>query len=312
MKLCSLIAATLVWPAFAQTAAPPKRPHIYGIAHYATRVSDIEKARAYYKEFLGFDEPFFLHNPDGSINMSFIKVNDYQYIEVSPGLKPEDDRLNHISFYTEDAEAMRAYLGANGVKVPDSVPRGRSGNLNFTVKDPDGHGVEIVQYLPDGWAMRNKGKFLPASRVSQHIAHVGIIVGDVEAAQRFYGGLLGFTETWRGAAAGSSTVSWINMRVPDGSDYVEFMLYKDLPAGNRRGTQHHICLETPDIAHALEHVKSRDYAAFYGKAMEIRTGINRKRQVNLYDPDGTRAELMEPFTWDGSIPPASTLPLPRK
>ncbi len=293
------------------TGVKPPRPRVFGIAHYATRVSDLEKARAYYKDFLGFDEPFALKNPDGAVTMAFIKINDYQYIEVSPGLKPEEDRQSHISFYTDDAEAMRAYLGACGLKVPERVPKGRSGNLNFSVKDPDGHGVEIVQYMRDGWALREKGKFMPPTRISQHIAHVGIIVGDVAAAKRFYGDILGFQETWRGNAANSPTVSWINMRVPDGTDYVEFMLYKDEPKPDRRGTSHHFCLETPDIATGLEKLKARDYASTYGRPLEIRTGINRKRQINVFDPDGTRMELMEPFTVDGSAPPPSTLPLPR-
>ena len=292
-------------------AQAPARPRVYGIAHYATKVADIEKARAYYKDFLGFEEPFSLQNPDGAVTMAFIKINDYQYIELSPGLKPEEDRQSHISFFTDDAEAMRAYLGANGIKVPDRVPRGRSRNLNFTVKDPDGHGVEIVQYMSDGWALRNKGKFMPASRISQHIPHIGIIVGDVKAAQHFYGDILGFQETWRGSAARNTTVSWINMRVPDGGDYVEFMLYKDLPAPDKRGTSHHICLETPNIAQAVERLKARDYFFTYGKPTDIRTGINRKRQMNLFDPDGTRAELMEPMTVDGSAPAPSTFPLPR-
>jgi catechol 2,3-dioxygenase-like lactoylglutathione lyase family enzyme len=294
------------------TGAPkPPRPRIFGIAHYAIKVADLQKARAYYKDFLGFDEPFSLKNADGSVSMAFIKVNDYQYIEVSPGLKPREDRLSHLSFFTDDAEAMRVYLGASGIKVPDQVPKGRSGNLNFTVKDPDGHGVEIVQYLPDGWALQNKGRFLPDTRISQHIAHVGILVGDANAAKQFYGEILGFQETWRGSAAGSSTVSWINMRVPNGTDYVEFMLFKDEPATDRRGTEHHICLETPSIPHSLERLKAREYSVTYGRPLEIRTGINRKRQLNLYDPDGTRAELMEPVTVDGSAPPPTSAPLPR-
>ena len=44
--------------------------------------------------------------------------------------------------------------------------------------------------------------------------------------------------------------------------------------------------------------------------MEIRTGVNRKRQINLYDPDGTRIELMEPNTVDGQPAPNSTAPAP--
>jgi hypothetical protein len=41
--------------------------------------------------------------------------------------------------------------------------------------------------------------------------------------------LLGFKETWRGGS-NPAELSWINMRVPDGTDYVEFMLYRKVPA----------------------------------------------------------------------------------
>ena len=39
-------------------------------------------------------------------------------------------------------------------------------------------------------------------------------------------------------------------------------------------------------------------------------GKNGKRQVNLYDPDGTRVELMEAQTADGKPVPSSTAPPP--
>ena len=44
---------------------------------------------------------------------------------------------------------------------------------------------------------------------------------------------------------------------------------------------------------------------------EIRAGINRKRQINYYDPDGTRVELMEPTTVDGKPAPSSSAPPPQ-
>ena len=47
---------------------------------------------------------------------------------------------------------MRKYLASKGVKVPEKVGKGRIGNSNFNVKDPDGHTVEIVQYEPTGWS----------------------------------------------------------------------------------------------------------------------------------------------------------------
>lgn len=284
-----------------------ERPKVLGVAHMALFVSDIEKSRAFYKDFLGYGEPFLLNKPDGALSLTFIKVNDQQYIELFPGLAPSQDRLNHISFYTGDAEAMRVYLGSRGVKVPERVPKGRIGNSNFNVKDPDGHTVEIVQYEPDGWSMRDKGKYLSESRISTRMLHLGIIVGDVAAAMRFYGEILGFREIWRGSS-NDTTLSWINMQVPDGTDYIEFMLYKDLPPPDKRGTQHHICLETPDLAAAQAWLAARPA---YSRPLEPRVGRNRRRQLNLYDPDGTRIELMEPRTVDGAPAPPSAAPLPR-
>src|SRR5216683_7206569 len=95
-----------------------KRPRVLGVAHIALFVSDIEKSRAFYKDFLGFSEPFKLDKPDGSLSLTFIKVNDRQYIELFPGLEAGADRLNHISIQTDNAEAMRAYLGSRGITVP--------------------------------------------------------------------------------------------------------------------------------------------------------------------------------------------------
>lgn len=286
------------------------RPKILGVAHIALFVSDIEKSRGFYKDFLGFEEPFRLDKPDGSLSLTFIKVNDEQYIELFPGLKPDADRLNHISFYTDDAEAMRRYLASRGVKVPDRVPKGRIRNSNFNIQDPDGHTVEIVQYEPDGWSMRDKGKYLGAGRISRRIMHVGVIVGDLATAMKFYGDVLGFHEIWRGSSNGTE-LSWVNMQVPDGKDYIEFMLYREKPAADHRGSQHHLCLETPDIQQSLAALESRPYRQTYTRPLQIRTGTNRRRQLNVFDPDGTRTELMEPITVDGKPAVSSTAPPPR-
>src|SRR5712692_8578218 len=112
------LAAAALLCASLTAAQTPQRPRITGVAHIALYVQDVDKARWFYKDFLGFGEPFLLNNPDGSLSLTFIKVNDRQYVELFPGLKPEADRLNHISFYTDNAESMRAYLGSKGVKVP--------------------------------------------------------------------------------------------------------------------------------------------------------------------------------------------------
>ncbi len=303
-----LLCATLC--AFAATIQ--KRPRLLGVAHMALYVSDIEKTRGFYHDFLGFQESYDLKNADGSLSMTFFKVNEDQYIEIFPGLKPEQDRLNHIAFQTDDAEKLRLYLATRGVKVPEKVNKVRIGNTSFNINDPEGHTVEITQYEPNGWTRREQGKALSATAISRRIMHVGIIIGDAPEAAKFYTDVLGLKEFWRGSARDATTVSWMNMRLPDSEDYVEFMLYSDLPAPTQRGSQHHICLEVPDIEKALAQLEASPYRKLYTRPLEIRTGINRRRQLNLFDPDGTRIELMEPRTVDGQPPPSSTAPLPRK
>src|SRR5690242_2938645 len=101
------------------------------------------------------------------------------------------------------------------------------------------------------------------------------------------------------------------MKDPDGETYVEFMLYDQMPAPTARGTAHHICLAVRDIAKTKEELEAKPAHKDYTRPLEIRTGTNRKRQMNLYDPDGTRTEVMETDTIDGVPAPSATTPPPR-
>ena len=291
-------------------AQSPPRPRILGVAHIAIFAKDYEKSRAFYRDFFGFQEPYSLTNSNGTPALTFFKVNERQYIELFPETRPDTDRLNHISFETDNAEAMRVYLKSRGIAVPDRVPKGRIGNSNFTVKDPDGHDVEIVQYEPDSWTARERGRHLSDQRISTRMMHVGVIVTDFERSMKFYRDILDFKEFWRGTRVGGSELSWVNMKVPDGEDYLELMLYKDAPEPTRRGSAHHLCLESPDMASSVAALEAKPYRKQYTQPIEIRTGVNRRRQVNIFDPDGTRTELMEPFTVDGKPAPSSTAPPP--
>lgn len=286
-----------------------ERPKILGVGHMALYVKDLAKTRQFYEKFLGFGEPFTLPGKDGTgTRIVFIKVNDHQYIEIFNEKDRGEGQLNHISIYTENADRMRDYLATKGVEVPKVVTKGKTLNKNFNIKDPDGHIVEIVEYQPDSWTAREYGKFMPLERMADHIMHVGVLVGDLEKSMAFYHGILGFNEFWRGSGSGKS-LSWVNMRTPEGQDYVELMLYSKLPEPADRGGKNHMSLTVPDADKALAELKKRA-PGLYDKEMVIQTGVNRKRQINLYDPDGTRVELMEPNTVDGKPVPSSTAPPP--
>ena len=184
--LLSLLALAAL-PACAQ-----QRPPIVGVAHIGLKTNDMAAARQFYGHVLGYQEPFTLDKPSGGLMLTYFKVNDHQYIEVFPELKSEtEDRLSHIAFETTNIQQLRDYLASRGVKVPDTLKPGLDGNLSMMLKDPDGHNVEFVEYRPGSLHSKNFGKFLPDTRVSKRIIHVGVTVQDRAAADRFYKDILG-------------------------------------------------------------------------------------------------------------------------
>ena len=294
---------------FAQSAAP-QRPKITGISHVGYFVSDLPKSISFWHDFLGFDEAYNLNKPGSQdVRIAFIKINDRQHIELfneAPTHPP--NMMSHICFTVDDIEQMRTYLRSKGFDVkPGNGGKTRTGDYAFEIKDPDGMLVEFVESLPTGMEAQAARKFMPATRISTNIYHVGFLVGNSEKSMAFYRDVLGFTETWRGGAS-PNELSWINMRVPDGTDYVEFMLYRKLP--ETFGGKNHLSLVVPDIQKAVEILKSRPAFKTYGRPLEVQVGRNGKRQVNMYDPDGTRVEIMEPTTAEGKPVPSSTAPPP--
>jgi lactoylglutathione lyase len=244
--------------------SPPARPRVLGIAHVTVQVSDIAKARAFYDQVLGFDED--AHVPR-TPHRSVYAVNQRQRLIVVDGLPADrDERFVNVAFDVD----------------PAGLPETR---------DPDGHVVQFV-----AMAGSPAPPAMPDRRLSRRILHAGLTIKDPAAADRFYKERLGFSEIWRGGRP-EGTINWINMRVPDGTDYLEYMLYPGAPPTRQQlGSAHHVALLVPDIQQALETVRSRTQPDDRNHRATPNIGVNNRWQLNLFDPDGTRTELMEPFT----------------
>src|SRR3982751_1543409 len=77
-------------------AADTPRPKILGVAHMALFESDLDKARHFYKDFLGFAEPYQLKRKDGTDRIAFIKINEDQYLELFAEPAKQDGHKNYI------------------------------------------------------------------------------------------------------------------------------------------------------------------------------------------------------------------------
>jgi catechol 2,3-dioxygenase-like lactoylglutathione lyase family enzyme len=276
-----LVLPLLAVSVFAQ--GPIAKQLITGAAHMAYYVTDLAKARAYYKDFLGFDEAFVLKNQDGSDHIAFIKINDHQFIELL--LEPPKNHgfLHDVAFQTADAAAVRASFAALGVKVPGVVSKDPTGDLSFEVIDPFGFTIQIVQYEPDSRTALGKGKYMPATRISTHIDHLGILINDKSVAAQYYGDVFGFP------GDGDNT----KRRIGDGPDRFELGFERKPQTVDRFHVKNHICLSVPDVPAIAAMLQAKPAA---GKFREIETHVldNGKHVAELYDPDGNRVELMEP------------------
>ena len=121
------------------------------------------------------------------------------------------------------------------------------------------------------------------------IIHAGFIVHDRPATEHFYKDILGFRPYWHGGMKDDQT-DWVSMQVPDGTDWLEFMVNVEPNADQRlRGIMNHIAIGVTNI-HATQ---KRLEEAGVKLTEEPKIGRDGKWQLNLYDPDDTRIEFME-------------------
>jgi catechol 2,3-dioxygenase-like lactoylglutathione lyase family enzyme len=272
-------------------AAPtPARPRITGISHLSVYTSDATATDHYYREVIGAAKVPDPQNPQG-VRYAFSAT---QFVEVLP-LPPNSgvNRLDHTAYNTTSAEGMRKYLAAKGWKSPAKVEKGSDGSSWFTVLDPEGNKVEFVQ--PPANA---KAPDAP-NVVGHHIIHVGILVHDRSAEDKFYRDLLGFKPYWYGGMQ-ESKIDWVSQQTPDSHDWLEYMLTSGpsgtgVPANisqHQLGVLDHLSVGEVSVDKAYETLKDGGRLEGVKNDGHTQIGKDGKGQFNLYDPDGIRLELM--------------------
>lgn len=280
------------------SCAAQSRPAILGVSHLAVYTSDAAKAEHFYVHDLGLLKGT---DPEHAEGVRYY-VNREQFIELLP--LPSDtgvSRLDNIGYITPDADAMRQYLGAHGVQVPDSVQHGSDGSAWFDVKDPERNTVEFNQPPADVLGMSKTELYdLPgkADPIGMRIIHCGMLVHSREKEDTFYRALLGFQPYWYGGMK-EGKLDWVSQQVPNGHDWLEYMLTSG-PSGSgipasisqrQLGVLNHFSLGVVNMEVAVTTLDSegRLGAEHGGPQM----GKDGKWQYNLFDPDDVRVELME-------------------
>ena len=274
-----LALASLFEPGAARPQTPA-RPAITGIGSAKVALSDPGSAVGFYIRGLGFGGGLTVCQGGGKFCLG---VNGQQRIDLLPGRPSADgNNLLEVLFVTPDLAGLKAYLQAQGIPTSDIAEVKRS-NLSFRCSDPEGHVVGFIQYLKEDHYRH------PLNQASQRLIHAGFIVRNRAATEHFYRDILGFRRYWHGGMKDEQT-DWVSLQVPDGTDWVEFMVnVSENPDQRLRGIMNHLALGVPDIQAAREQLINNGLHL----TEEPKVGRDGKWQLNLYDPDLTRIEFME-------------------
>jgi catechol 2,3-dioxygenase-like lactoylglutathione lyase family enzyme len=282
MRLVRLFRALWLigWPL--GTMAPPQRPAISGIALVQFRVSDLQVSRSFYATTLALPQGTrgCFSPPEPERNACFY-ISTSQQVEIVQADTSMGKNLETLGFQVRDAAAMCQYLRAHGVDCL-GTERSNAGDKFVVVLDPERHRILFIE-------SGNKAGDLASSPISTHLIHAGFAVRDRAAEDHFYKDILGFRLYWHGGMKDDKD-DWVAMQVPDGTDWLEYMLNVSTNADHHTlGVMNHISLGVEDI-HATE---KQLIANGWKPTEEPKIGRDGKWQLNLYDPDDTRVEFME-------------------
>jgi catechol 2,3-dioxygenase-like lactoylglutathione lyase family enzyme len=197
-------------PAFAQQ----KPPAITGISHMCVYASDAQASNHFYADILGGVKGA---DPQDASGTRYY-FSPTQFVEVLP--LPADhsiSRMACVAWNTADAAGLLRYLRARGVEGLSDLHTGSDGSRWFDSKDPEGNRVQFVQ--------PGRPVAMPADlkAIGTRVIHVGYLVHNRAAEDRFYREILGFRPYWFGAKQ-PDHVDWVSQQAPDGHDWLEYMM----------------------------------------------------------------------------------------
>ena len=270
----------------ATLATAQQRPPITGISHMCVYASDPAASDNFYGRILGATKAPDPQRKDG-VRYYFSPT---QFVEVLP--LPSDHGLSRIAcvaYSTSSATDLRAYLTAHNQTTSD-LHTSPDGSHWFDTKDPEGNTVQFIDLGTDV-------PTITTNPISTRIIHVGYLVRNRADEDHFYRELLGFRPYWFGAMHPDHT-DWISQQVPEGHDWLEYMMVgdgSDTPTdhvdANQLGVLNHFSLGVQNMEKAVTTLYQQDRLSPKHDGPQM--GKDGKWQANLYDPDGTRVELME-------------------
>ena len=268
-------------------------------------VSDYAKSQAFYERVMGFPVAFTFSSQDGTRTNTFFQMGRDSFIEMQQATADVRPGLTHAHFLVSDLTATLAKLRQAGLPAaPPNGPlasavtaAGYSQNIfvkNANVYDPNGIRLELNELVPESLMKKAAESWTAAQDASGlTLSVVGVAAKDPPAAAKFYQAVVGFAVAF---TFGSTDPQRMNVYYQTSRD--TFLELQPAGANLPVGLTHFHVL-TRDLDATIARLRQAGLAAAagnapgtIGQAVTVSPGAHVKN-VNVFDPDGTRLELNE-------------------
>jgi catechol 2,3-dioxygenase-like lactoylglutathione lyase family enzyme len=123
-------------------------PAFSGVAHVTINVRDLDRSIAWYRDVMGFDEPWLVISDQVAV---LFHPESKAEVVLRQGRVPSRDTgepVFHVAFRVEDNEQLRVWeRHLNGLGVDARITKA-VGGVNIDLEDPDGNDLELFAYDP--------------------------------------------------------------------------------------------------------------------------------------------------------------------
>ncbi len=114
--------------------------------HVNLCVADLDRSVAFYKVMFGWRVRYEDHTP-GERTAHVGTDRFYIALYEKPGeTKGGSGGYNHVGFTTDDLAGFVAHAEGLGIRIPDGMRASRPEGAAVYLADPDGYGIEVVEY----------------------------------------------------------------------------------------------------------------------------------------------------------------------
>ncbi len=282
--------------------------NIIRVARVVMNVTDLDKAKTFYVDALGFVET---ERDEEHLYLRGLEEHVHHSLVLKKAAEPGVQAMSYKVMEESDLDNLYKLFESKGIK-PKWFQQGsqRAVGRTLRIQDPSGLPLEFFAKMEGVDRLLQRFDLYRGARI-QRIDHVNCMVQDVEAAQNFYINELGFRCSEYTATEDNRVwAAWLH-RKPTVHDHA-FM--------NGKGPRlHHVGFTLSDpmsVIHCCDVLASLGYADAIERGPG-RHGLSNAFFLYLRDPDGNRIEMYTgdyltsdpdfmPIRWDLNDPRRAT------